>query len=162
MLHHLYTPDQILDFIKEIEVNLEAAHDALKAGGDPGKRCTFCLFISNFGGTMAIPTDLPYCLVYPTCYVRDVDLDHFDTHNNLAGMPLCCCICCATLQFSNDEPKEHTNYAKSHLICPTGLSTMIGCSLLSSSYGITAGHWLILRWQSPTQWKWWVILGPQT
>ena len=74
---HLYAPDQILNFIKDI--------DALKAGGDPGKRCTFCLFVSNFGSAMSVPTDLPYCLVYPTSYVRDVDLDHFDTHNNPAG-----------------------------------------------------------------------------
>ena len=69
---------------------------------------------------MAIPTDLPYCLVYPTCYIRDVDPDHFDTHNNLAGMCLHRCVCHATLQFSNDEPKECTNYARSHLILPHG------------------------------------------
>ena len=68
---HLYAPDQILDFIKDIEVNLQVVRDALKAGGDPGKRHTFCLFVSNFGDTMSIPTDLPYCLVYPTSYVRD-------------------------------------------------------------------------------------------
>ena len=114
----LYTPDQILDFIKEIEVDLQAAHDALKAGGDPSKRHAFCLFVTNFGGTMSIPTDPPYFLIYPTCYVRDVDLDHFDTCNNPAGTCLHHCICCATLQFSNDEPKECTNYARSHLILP--------------------------------------------
>ena len=61
----LYAPDQILDFIKDIEVDLQVVRDALKAGGDPGKRHTFCLFVSNSGGTMSIPTDLPYCLVYP-------------------------------------------------------------------------------------------------
>ena len=82
----LYAPDQILDFIKDIEVNLQAVHDALKAGGDPSKRHAFCLFVSNFKGTMSIPTDLPYCLVYPTSYVRDVDLDHFDTYNNPASL----------------------------------------------------------------------------
>ena len=116
----LYTPDQILDFVKEIEVDLQAVCDVLDARGDPGKRCTFCLFISKFGGTLAVPTDPPYCLVYPTCYVRDVDLDNFDTHNNLAGTCLCHCICRTTLQFSNDEPKECTNYAGSCLILPHG------------------------------------------
>ena len=35
---HLYAPDKILDFMSDIEVNLKAAHDALKAGGDPSKR----------------------------------------------------------------------------------------------------------------------------
>ena len=128
---HLYTPDQILDFIKEIEVDLQVVCDTLDAGGDHSKRSTFCLFISNFGGAMAVPTDPPYCLVYPTCYVRDADQDHFDTCSNLAGMHLHRCVCHATLQFSNDKPKECTNYAGSHLICPMGLSTMIGCSQLS-------------------------------
>ena len=117
---HLYTPDQILDFIKDIEVDLQAVHDALKAGGDPSKRHTFCLFVSNFGGTMSVPTDPPYCLVYPTSYMRDVELDHFDTHNNLAGMCLHHCVCCATLQFNNDKPKECTNYSGSCLILPHG------------------------------------------
>ena len=129
--------------------DLQVAHDALDARGDPGKRRTFCLFISNFGGAMGIPTDPPYCLVYPTCYVRDADPDHFDTHNNLAGTHLHCCICCATLQFSNDEPREHNNYSGS-LILPHGASTMNGCSHLSSSHGTTMACLLILQWGSPT------------
>ena len=69
---------------------------------------------------LSIPTDPPYCLVYPTSYVRDADLDHFDTHNNLVGMCLHRCMCHATLQFNNDEPKERTNYARSCLILPRG------------------------------------------
>ena len=116
----LYAPDHILDFIKDIEVDLQVACDALKAGGDPGKWHTFCFFVSNFGGTMSVPTDLPYCLVYPTSYVRDAELDNFDTSNNLAGTCLHHCICHATLQYNNDEPKEHTNYAGSCLILPCG------------------------------------------
>ena len=116
----LYALDQILVFTKDIEVDLQVAHDALKAGGDPNKRHAFCLFINNFGGTMSIPTDPPYCLVYPTSCIGDVDLDHFDTHNNLAGMRLHHCICHATLQFNSDEPKEHINYAGSCLILPCG------------------------------------------
>ena len=117
---HLYTPDQILDFVKDIDVNLQAVHDALKAGGDPSKRHTFCLFVSNFRGAMSIPTDLPYCLIYPTSYVRDVVPDHFDTHNNPAGTHLCYCVCHATLQFANDNPKQLKKYSGSHLILPHG------------------------------------------
>ena len=63
---HLYTPDQILDFVRDIEGNLQVVRATLKAKGDPGKRCTFCLFVSNYGGAMSFLTDLPYCLVYPT------------------------------------------------------------------------------------------------
>ena len=53
---HLYTPDQILDFVKDIEVDLKVAHNALKARGDPSKRRAFCLFISNYGDAMSVPT----------------------------------------------------------------------------------------------------------
>ena len=67
---------------------------------------------------MSIPTDPPYCLVYPTSYVKDVDPDHFDTRNNLVGTRLCHCVCHTTLQFSNDDPKERANYKGSHLILP--------------------------------------------
>ena len=117
----LYAPEQILDFVKDIEVNLQVAHDALKAGGDPDKRCAFCLFVNNFSGAMSVPMDPPYCLVYPTSYVKNVEPDHFDTHNSQAGMRLHHCVCHTTLQFSNDDPKERTNYAKSHLILPCGV-----------------------------------------
>ena len=110
---HLYTPDQILDFVKDIEVDLKVAHDALKAGGDPGKRHAFCHYVSNYGGAMSIPTDPPYCLVYPTSYVRDVEPDHFDTHNNPAGTCLCHCICYAILQYMNDDPNQYREYSGS-------------------------------------------------
>ena len=74
---HLYALDQILDFMSDIEVNLKAACVTLKAGGDLGKRHTFCLFFNSYGGAMSIPTDPPYCLIYPTSYIKDVELDHF-------------------------------------------------------------------------------------
>ena len=112
----LYTPDQILDFVADIEVDLKVAHDALKAGGDPGKRHAFCLFISNYGGAMSIPTDPPYCLVYPTSYVRDMEPDHFNTCNHLARTRLHHCICRTILQYMNDDPNQHREYAGSHLI----------------------------------------------
>ena len=137
---HLYTPDQILDFVTDIEVNLKVAHNALKAGDDPSKKCAFCLFVSNYGGAMSIPTDLPYCLIYPMSYMRDVEPDHFDTHNNPAGTHLCCCICHATLQYMNDDPNQCRQYSGSHLILPHGLSIRSDCSLRSSSCGTTRSH----------------------
>ena len=80
----------------------------------------FCLFVSNFGGAMSVPTDPPYCLVYLTSYVRDVVPDHFDTHNNPAGMCLHHCFCHATLQFANDNPEQFKEYSGSNLILPRG------------------------------------------
>ena len=69
---------------------------------------------------MSVPTDPPYCLVYPTSYIKGVEPDHFDTCNSPAGTRLHRCVCCTTLQFSNDDPKEHTKYIGSHLILPHG------------------------------------------
>ena len=45
----LYTLDQILDFVKDIQGDVKAVCNALKARGDPGKRRAFCLFVSNYG-----------------------------------------------------------------------------------------------------------------
>ena len=67
---------------------------------------------------MSVPTDPPYCLVYPTSYVKGVELDHFDTCNSPMGMCLHHCVCHATLQFSNDDPKQWTKYIGSCLILP--------------------------------------------
>ena len=113
---HLYTSDQTLNFVKDIEVDLQVVHNALKARGDPSKRHAYCLFVDNLSGTMSVPTDPPYCLVYPTNYIKGVKLDHFDTPNSPTGMRLHHCVCHATSQFSNDDPKERTKYVGSHLI----------------------------------------------
>ena len=117
---HLYALDQILDFVSDIEVDLKVVHDALKAGCDPGKRHTFCLFVNNYGGAMYIPMDPTYCLIYPMSYMKDVEPDHFDTRNNPARTCLCHCICHATLQHMNENPNQHREYNGSHLILPYG------------------------------------------
>ena len=70
---------------------------------------------------MSIPTDPPYCLVYPTTYVKGIKPDHFDTRNSPMGMRLHHCVCRATLHFSNDDPKQCTKYIGSHLIMPHGV-----------------------------------------
>ena len=92
----LYTPDQILDFVTDIEVDLKVARNALKAGGQP--RQEMCLF--------------PFCQQLWRC--------HVNTCNNLAVTCLCCCICRTTLQYMNDDPNQQREYARSHLILPHG------------------------------------------
>ena len=52
--------------------------------------------------------------------MKDVEPDHFDTHNNPAGTHLCCCICCATLQYMNDDPCHGRAYGGIRLILPCG------------------------------------------
>ena len=111
----LYAPDQILDFVKDIEVDLQAVHDTLK-----GREQEVCLLPFCLSGAMSIPMNPPYCLVYPTSYIKGIEPDHFDTCNSPAGMCLHHCVCHTTLQFSNNDPKERTNYVGSHLILPHG------------------------------------------
>ena len=101
-----------------IEVDFKVAHNALKAGGNPSKRHAFCLFVSNYGGAKSVPMDPPYCLIYPTSYMRDMEPDHFDTHNNPAGTCLRHCICHTTLQYMNDDPNQCKEYSRSQLILP--------------------------------------------
>ena len=115
---HLNSPSQINDFIQDIEGNLQAACDALKVWHDPSKRHTYCFFVDNLSSIISIPMDPPYCLVYPTSYVKGIEPDHFDTQNSPTGMRLHHCVCQATLQFSNDDPKQCTKYVGSHLIVP--------------------------------------------
>ena len=67
---------------------------------------------------MSIPTDPPYCLVYPTTYVKGAEPYHFDTSNSPAGTHLHHCVSQATLQFSNTDPQQRTKYAGSRLIVP--------------------------------------------
>ena len=117
---HLYAPEKILDFVSDIEVDLKVAHDTLKAGGDLGKKRTFCLFVNNYGGVMSVPTDPPYCLIYPMSYVKDMEPDHFNTRNNPARTHLCHCICHATLQYMNDDPHYCRAHGGSCLILPRG------------------------------------------
>ena len=117
---HLYSPSQIHNFIQDTEGDLQVARDALKARGDPSKRHAYCLFVDNLSGAMSVPTDPPYCLVYPTSYVKGVEPNHFDTRNSPAGTCLHHCVCHATFQLSNDDPKKYTKYVGSHLILPCG------------------------------------------
>ena len=115
---HLYSPSQINDFIQDIDVDLREVCNALKAGHNAGKKCAYCLFVDNLSSIMSIPTDPPYCLVYPTTYIKGTKPDHFNTQNSPVGTRLHHCVCQATLQFSNTDPQQCTKYAGSHLIVP--------------------------------------------
>ena len=117
---HLYSPNQINDFIQNIDVNLLEACDALKAGRDASKRRAYCLFVDYLSGIMSVPMDPPYCLVYPTTYIKGAKPDHFDSWNSPAGTRLHHCVCRATLQFSNTDPQQCTKYAGSCLIISCG------------------------------------------
>ena len=118
---HLHSPSQIKNFIQDIEGDLRAAHDTLKAECNPSKRHAYCFFVDNLNGIMSIPTNPPYCLVYPTTYIKGIKPNHFNTRNSPVGMCLHHCVCRATLHFSNDDPKQRTKYGGSCLIVSRGV-----------------------------------------
>ena len=65
---HLYMQNGILPFMEYIEADLQKVWDRCTENKDPGGVRSYSLFIANYGGIMAVPTDPPYCLVYPTVY----------------------------------------------------------------------------------------------
>ena len=125
----LYSPSQISKFIQDTEGNLKVACNALKARCNPGKRCTYCLFLDNLSGIMSIPTDPPYCLVYPTSYVKGIEPDHFDTRNSPGGHA--CIIVCVVQPCSSVTmiPNCILNTSGVTSSCPVGCSTMISFTL---------------------------------
>ena len=111
--------DGILPFVKSIEVDLKKVRDRHAQNKDPGGVHSYSLLIANHGGIMAVPTDLPYCLVYPTMYNDDTeDLNHFNTAASPSGLHTHSCICHTLLQHMDIDPVCQRTYKGCHLIIP--------------------------------------------
>ena len=85
---NLYDQDGILPFINSIEEDLKKARQKHNAGKDPGRVCSYAMLVTNFGGIMAIPTDPPYCLVYPVIYSDDVATKNQNHFSTVASPPM--------------------------------------------------------------------------
>ena len=117
----LYMQDRILPFVKSIEVDLKKVRDPCTQNKYPGVVHSYSLFIANYGGIMAIPTDPPYCLVHPAVYNDDVeDQNHFNTAASPSEMCTCSCICHALLQHTDKDPVCQRTYEGSCLVIPCG------------------------------------------
>ena len=64
----LYELRSIPWFTKSIDDDLKKTREKCVASGGSGKAHSFSMFIANFGGLMAVPTDPPFCLMYPNIY----------------------------------------------------------------------------------------------
>ena len=96
----IYEPQAFPQFIQSIEADLKHTKEKQEAS---------CMFVAIFGGMMALPTDLPYCLVYPNIYsstIPEKDRHHFNIGGNPLGVHTCMCICCALLQHA-DMSADH-------------------------------------------------------
>ena len=83
----LYMQNGILPFMKSIEANLKKVRHRHAQNKDPSRAHSYSLLIANYGGVMAVPTDTPYCLVYPTMYNDDAEnQNHFNTAASLSGL----------------------------------------------------------------------------
>ena len=112
----LYMQDGILPFV---EADLKKARDRHAQNKDPGGAHSYSLLIANYGDIMPIPTDPPYCLVYPTVYNNDTeDQNHFNTAASLLGMQTCSCMCHILLQHVDKDPVHQRTYEGSCLIIP--------------------------------------------
>ena len=80
---HLYMQDGILPFVKSKEADLKKAGDRHTKNKDPGGVHLYSLLIANYGDVMAVPTNPPYCLVYPTMYNYDAEVQ-----NHLTQQPV--------------------------------------------------------------------------
>ena len=90
VVHHIssqiYEPRAIPQFIQYIKADLKHTKEKQEAGSSTLRVQSYCMFVVNFGGIMALPTNLPYCLVYPNIYsstVPEKDRHHF----NIEGWP---------------------------------------------------------------------------
>ena len=115
----LYDQSGILPFIETINNDLEKAQ---KRGSKSGP-CSYSLLVANYGGIIVVPTEPPYCLIYPTMYETEVpaeDQHHFNTRGNPVGMHTGACMCLALLQLADTQPALQLTFKGSCLIIPHG------------------------------------------
>ena len=99
----LHDQSGILPFIKIINNNLEKAQ---KRGFKSGS-CSYSLLVANYGGIMVVPTQHPYCVIYPTVYETKVpveDQHHLTPGAILWGMCTGACMCHTLLQLADTQP----------------------------------------------------------
>ena len=85
--------------------------------------CSFCLFVEDYKSMMALPTEPPYCLVYPIPFFNDMPADlRNQLHMDLFPPSLCCqeCVCHWLIQRANLHEKWETIMDGSCFLLPCG------------------------------------------
>ena len=118
---NLYTQDGILPFMKSIEEDLAKTRERCACNKDVGGVSSHALLVANYGGTMAVPTDPLYCLMYPTVYNAGTENQtHFNTAASPSGIHTHVCMCHSLLQLADKDPKNRRTFEGSCLIVPHG------------------------------------------
>ena len=92
---------------------------------------------------MAVPTNPPYCLMYPNIYsitVPHVDRHHFNVQGSPPGLRTHACICCTLLQHADLSEAHRQKYHGSHLVIPQEVQY----SCLLPKITMPCNHWVPL------------------
>ena len=139
----LYEQKAIFPFIHSIKEDLERARLKQVSGRDPGPVHSYSMLVANFGSLMVIPTDPPYCLMYPNTYSDEVALgnqNHFNTVGGPPGLHTSSCICHALLQHADLTKAHKQKYNGSCLIVPQGAQY----KTLLPKITMLCNHWVLL------------------
>ena len=85
----MYEQKGILPFIQPTKEDLKKVWQKWESGKDPSGAHSYVMLVANYGSLMAMPTDLPYCLVYPTIYSKQLP-PRTRTTLTLLVVPLSC------------------------------------------------------------------------
>ena len=127
VVHHtgcqLYEQKAIPWFIKSIEDHLKKARSKRGASESSGGMCSFSMFVANFGSLMVVPTEPPYCLVYPNIYAASVppeDRNHFNIQGGPPRLHTHICICHTLLNHADLSEAHMQKYHSSCMVIAQG------------------------------------------
>ena len=139
----LYEPRYVPCFTQSIDDDLKRTREQRAASGSSGKARSYSMFIANFGGLMAVPTDPSYCLMYPNIYsttVPNEDGHHFNIQGGPPGLHTRTCIYRTLLQYAHLSETHRLKYHGSHLVIPWGAQY----SHLLPEITMPCNHWVLL------------------
>ena len=117
----LFSQDGILPFIDSIETDLKQVREMCEQGKEDGWVQSYTCLIANYWGVMALPTEPPYCLMYPMVYDNNMkDKTHFNTTDSPSGLHTEACVCCSLLHLMDTDPANRQKFKGSHLLVPHG------------------------------------------
>ena len=76
---HLAHMETIKKFITSIENDLKSMRERCHQGKDTGGARSYSILVANYRGTLVLPMELPYCLVYPMVYAENAEEFIFNT-----------------------------------------------------------------------------------
>ena len=119
---NLFNQNGILPFINCIESDLKEVRELCAQGKEVGRVRSYTCLVANYGGIMALPTDPPYCLVYPTVYDNSTkEKTHFNTVGCQSGMRTEACMCHSLLHLMDTDPANRQKFKGNRILVHRGM-----------------------------------------